>query len=72
MIEQMKLLINKYIGDDAPAITGATALGSDLGLNSLELVQMVCDVEDEFGVEIPDRAISSFKTIQDVIDYVSA
>ena len=45
---------------------------TDLGLNSYELVELVCEVEDKFDVEIPDRAISRFITVQNVIDYIAA
>jgi acyl carrier protein len=41
-----------------------------LGINSYEVVQIVCEVEDVFGVEIPDRAIGGFKTVGDVLGWI--
>ena len=47
-----------------------TVIIADLGLNSLDLVNLVTDIEDEFDVEIPDRAIKFFKTVKDVIRFI--
>ena len=53
-------------------ITGDMVLLTDLELNSLELVDLVCEAEEAFGVAIPDNEISRFKTVQNVMDYISA
>jgi len=70
MINKLTALIQEHAGKDNLAITRDTALLSDLGMNSFELVELVCVVEDEFDVEIPDRAIKDFKTVGDVIDFI--
>ena len=44
----------------------------DLGLSSLDFVTMVCEVEKAFNLEIPDRVIWGFKTVQDVINYIQS
>ena len=43
---------------------------ADLGMNSFDMVNLVCVVEDEFEIEIPDRVIGTFKTVGDVIDFI--
>ena len=72
MIEKLQEIIFHYTADKNMQISEDTILLTDLGLNSLELVEMVCEVEEEFGVEIPDRIISSLKTIKDLMDYLAA
>ena len=44
----------------------------DLGLSSLDLVNLACKVEDEFEIEIPDRAIKDLKTIEDIINLINS
>ena len=72
MLETLQEIIRSYTDDEEIVISGDMVLLIDLGLNSYELVQLVCEVEERFGVEIPDRAISEFKTVQDVVDYIAA
>lgn len=70
MLEQLANLVYDQTGDRSVEITRDTILLADLGMNSFDLVNLVCVVEDEFGVEIPDRVIGTFKTVGDVIDFI--
>lgn len=72
MLERLSKLVYNQTGDDSIEIARESVLLADLGMNSFDLVNLVCDVEDEFGVEIPDRVIGTFKTVGDVIDYIKA
>ena len=72
MLEKLSNLVYDQTGDRSVEITRDTVLLADLGMNSFDLVSLVCVVEDEFGVEIPDRIIGSFKTVGDVLDYLDA
>ncbi len=70
MIEKLTKIICQHTGNNDITITKDTILIADLGLNSLDLVNLACIVEDEFDVEIPDRAIKDFKTVGDVIAFI--
>lgn len=70
MIEKLKKIICEYTGNSDIDITEDTVLITDLGLNSLDLVNLAVNVEDEFDIEIPDRAIKDFKTVGDVIAFI--
>lgn len=72
MLERLSKLVYNQTGDDSIEITRESVLLADLGMNSFDLVNLVCEVEDEFGVEISDRIIGTFKTVGDVIDYIEA
>ena len=70
MIEKFTEIIRENTGDDSVVINENTVLIADLGLSSLDLVTLACEVEDEFDIEIPDRAITDFKTVGDVISFI--
>jgi len=68
MLDRIKAIIGKYT--DAADITPESALTSDLGLSSFDLVSIVTDFEEEFDIEVPDRDIMTFVTIGDVMKYL--
>lgn len=70
MLEKLAKLVYNQTGDESIEITRESVLLADLGMNSFDLVNLVCEVEDEFGMEIPDRIIGTFKTVGDVIHYI--
>ena len=69
MLERLKSILINSIGIETE-ITSETNLKNDLGLNSLDLANLACEVEDEFDVEIPDSALKDIKTVGDVIDFI--
>lgn len=72
MLERLTKIIRKHTGDNTITIDENTVLIADLGLSSLDLVNLAVAVEDEFDIEIPDRKIKSFKTAGDVIRFIEA
>lgn len=58
------------VATSAPTFNSSSSFTSDLGLDSLDVVEVIMAVEEEFGIEIPDEAADSFKTPQEVIEYV--
>jgi len=72
MLERLQGIVRQCTGNEKIIITGEMVLLTDLGLNSYELVELICELEEEFGVEIPDRVISKLKTVQNVLDYIAA
>ena len=67
MFEQVKALICQYVDIDPALITEETNIRSDLGLNSLELINIAVAIEDEFDLEIPDREVSNIETLGDAV-----
>ena len=51
-------------------ITPQAEIVSDLGADSLDRVEIVMALEDEFNIEIPDEDAEKFKTVKNVVDYV--
>jgi acyl carrier protein len=57
---------------DTSKITPEASFANDLGADSLDVVELVMALEEEFGVEIPDEEAEKLQTVQNVVDYVNA
>lgn len=71
MLEKLTQIIRENTGNNEITINEDTVLLADLGLNSLDLLNLVCIVEDEFDIEIPDRIVWQFKTVGDVMKFIA-
>ena len=70
MFEKLKELLVEELQIDAEDITLDAELSGDLGINSIELADLVMLCEDKFGIEIEDTDINKFVTIGDVVNYL--
>lgn len=70
MLERLRKVICEYAEIPAENITEKTNIRTELGLNSLELINMAVAIEDEFGVEIPDREALGIETVGDTIKLI--
>lgn len=71
MIERTVSILKEYCEIDGE-ITRDSALIDDLGLSSLDVINIVAEFEDEFDIEIPDRIIPTLRTVGDIVDYLEA
>ncbi len=71
MYEEFKQLLVSKLEIDPELIKPEANLANDLGINSLELADLVLYCEDEYGIEIDDDALQSFITVNDVVEYLS-
>lgn len=72
MLETVIQLIETIVGHPAIPVTAESTLKEDIGMNSYEVVQLVGNLEEVYDVTIPVRKIKSFKTIQNILDYLQA
>jgi len=72
MLETLKKLLAEELQIDPETVTPDAELASDLGLNSIELADLVMLCEEKFGVTIDDDDIHKFVTIGDVVEYLEA
>lgn len=71
--EKVVSIIADQLGlDDVSEITRNTSLIKDLEADSLDAVEIIMGIEDEFGIEIPDDEAENFKNIGDIVNYVEA
>ncbi len=69
--EKVKEIIVEQLGlEESQEIKKGTSLINDLEADSLDAVEIVMAIEDEFGIEIPDEEAENFKNIGDIVDYV--
>ena len=69
MFERVVNILREFVDDDCE-ITMDSALVDDLGLSSLQVINIATEFEEEFDLEIPDRVIPTLRTIGDVVDYL--
>lgn len=72
VLEKVKEIIANQLGADAAEINADTKLQEDLHADSLDTVELVMAAEEEFGVEIEDEVVLTFKTVGDVANYIEA
>lgn len=72
VFDRLQKILKEYMPSDDFEITPDTEFLTDLGLNSYEIALLICDIEDEFGIEegIPEREMQSIKTVRDVLNYL--
>ncbi len=68
--EKVKEIIVEQLGVNAEDVVSAANFIDDLNADSLDTVELVMALEEEFGVEIPDEEAEKIKTVQNAIDYV--
>jgi len=74
MSEQIKIIeiISKQLRAEADQITPGTGIMEDLGADSLDIVELLITIEDEFNIKVPDEDVPNLKTVGDIIGYVES
>ncbi|HET9223781.1 MAG TPA: acyl carrier protein [Roseiflexaceae bacterium] len=72
MVERLKKIVAEQLGVEESKITPAARFTDDLNADSLDLVEMIMSLEEEFGVEIPDEDAEKIVSVQDAIDYIDS
>ncbi len=72
MYEQIVAMIADQLAKDPASITPETRLIEDLKADSLEVVEMIMELEDKFSIRIPDEDLEKLQTIQNIVDYIEA
>ncbi|HNP85983.1 MAG: acyl carrier protein [Chloroflexi bacterium SZAS-1] len=70
MVDRLKQIVAEQLGVEQVAIVPGARFSEDLKADSLDLVEMIMSLEEEFGVEIPDEDAEKILTVQDAIDYI--
>ena len=70
VLDKIKSILSSQFGIDEDQITENTDVVNDLGAESLDVVEMMMSVEDEFGLMIEDEEIAEMRTVGDVVNYI--
>lgn len=68
--ERVRKIIIEQLGAEESDVTPEASFADDLGADSLDTVELVMALEEEFGVEIPDEEAEKILTVQQAIDYI--
>ena len=72
MVEQrLKQIISDYTGLNVDSIDTSMSLHTEIELDSFALISLLCEIEDAFGVYIPDSEMVNFQTLADIVDYIN-
>lgn len=72
VFDKVKEILVDQLDLDPDKVTMESSFTDDLGADSLDLVDLVMSLEDDFGVEVPDDAIETMKTVGDAVRYIEA
>ena len=69
-LTRLQTIVGKQLGVDPVKVKPESDFVKELGADSLDVVELVMAIEDEFEMEIEDQAASQVTTVQDVLDYI--
>lgn len=71
-LEKVIRIIAEQLGVDEASISKETSFVDDLGADSLDVVELIMALEEEFDMEFPDGEAENIKTVGDVVEYIKA
>ena len=72
VLEKVKAILSEQFDVEEDKITAETSIINDLGADSLDVVDLLMSIEDEFEVEVPDEEIENIKTVDDLVKYIES
>jgi acyl carrier protein len=69
--ERVKQIVAEQLGVDEDQVTAEASFMDDLGADSLDTVELVMALEEEFDIEISDEDAEKIQTVQDAVDYIT-
>ena len=72
VFEKIRSILAEQLDLEEDSITMESNIAEDLGADSMDVVDLIMSIEDEFEVEVPDDKIESIKTVGDVVNYIES
>ena len=70
VLEKVKVILAEQFDVEEDTLTNDTDLQDDLGADSLDVVDLLMSIEDEFEIEIPDDQIENIRTVGELVNYI--
>lgn len=70
VLEKVKHILAEQFDVEEDNVTAETNFADDLGADSLDVVDLLMSIEDEFEIEIPDSEVENIKTVGDLVGYI--
>lgn len=68
--DKVKKLICEQLGKSEDKVNSDTKIVEDLGADSLDVVELLMALEDEFGISLPDEVAKELSTVGDIVEYI--
>ncbi len=72
VFEKIRAILAEQLDIAADEITMESNIAEDLGADSLDVVDLIMSIEDEFDLEVPDTEVENIKTVGDVVNYIES
>lgn len=72
VLEKIKVILAEQFDVEEDSLKNETDLQDDLGADSLDVVDLLMSIEDEFEIEIPDEEIENIRTVGDLVSYIES
>ena len=70
--DKLKAIIVEQFDVDESLVTPEADMQEDLGVDSLDVVDLIVIISEEFGIEIPDEVVDNIKTVGDIVAYIDS
>lgn len=70
ILKKVQKIVSEQLSVDESEVTPSSSFANDLGADSLDTVELVMALEEEFDIEIPDEAAENIATVQAAVDYI--
>ena len=70
VFDRVKEILCDQLDVEPEKATMDSLIADDLGADSLDVVEVIMSLEDEFGIEVPDEAVKDVRTVGDVVNYI--
>jgi len=70
VFDKVQKIVSEQLGVEESEVKPEASFANDLGADSLDTVELVMALEEEFGIEIPDEAAESIGTVQDAVNFI--
>lgn len=72
VFEKLRAIISEQLDIEEDKITMDSLIVEDLGADSLDIVDIVMSIEEEFDAEVPDEEIENIKSVGDIVKYIES
>lgn len=70
MFEKVKAILVEQLSVDEDIVTPDARTSEDLGADSLDVMELLMTLEDEYGIVIPDEELATFEKVADIVNYI--
>lgn len=72
VLEKVRKILSEQFSVEESGITLSTNIAEDLGADSLDVVDILMSIEDEFEMEVPDEEIENIRTVGELVNYIKS